>query len=243
MLRYDLEVSGFPSSHCGRLVLLRLWTMDYPGASLVEEWPSTTQPILQWAREQGAVLGYAHAGLSLWANTADMPNEMILLFDGIGANDCIVNVTAGLVDIIGIGDTIPFDELNIWYHLLSSGYRLRIGGETDWPCLTDRAVGGARSNVRIAGSLSYDAWCDALKIGYSYVSEGRTHLLDFAARAAISQAAVLVGDSGDLALTRPGRVIISGRFGGLLQDTADQATETIRSTRISEQRYWHIERA
>ena len=31
LLRYDLEVSGFPSSHCGHLVLLRLRDQDYPG--------------------------------------------------------------------------------------------------------------------------------------------------------------------------------------------------------------------
>ena len=31
LLRYDLEVSGFPSSHCGHLVLLRLREQDYPG--------------------------------------------------------------------------------------------------------------------------------------------------------------------------------------------------------------------
>ena len=30
LLRYDLEVSGFPSSHCGHLVLLRLKDQDYP---------------------------------------------------------------------------------------------------------------------------------------------------------------------------------------------------------------------
>jgi len=30
-LHYDLEVSGFPSSHCGHLVLLQMKGMDYPG--------------------------------------------------------------------------------------------------------------------------------------------------------------------------------------------------------------------
>ena len=30
MLRYDIEVSGFPSSHCGHLVLLRLAEQNYP---------------------------------------------------------------------------------------------------------------------------------------------------------------------------------------------------------------------
>ena len=40
LMRYDLEVSGFPSSHCGHLVLLRLKEQDYPGAKVLEDWPT-----------------------------------------------------------------------------------------------------------------------------------------------------------------------------------------------------------
>jgi len=39
-MRYDIEVSGFPSSHTGHLCLLRLKEDDYPGTSRIEEWPS-----------------------------------------------------------------------------------------------------------------------------------------------------------------------------------------------------------
>jgi hypothetical protein len=39
-LRYDVEVSGFPSSLCGHMVLLRLKEQDYPGAKAIEDWPS-----------------------------------------------------------------------------------------------------------------------------------------------------------------------------------------------------------
>lgn len=47
LLRYDLEVSGFPSSHCGHLVLLRLRDQDYPDARQIEDWPSWDLPILK----------------------------------------------------------------------------------------------------------------------------------------------------------------------------------------------------
>src|SRR5947209_14902427 len=40
LMRYDVEVSGFPSSHTGHLCLLRLKEDDYPGTSRIEEWPS-----------------------------------------------------------------------------------------------------------------------------------------------------------------------------------------------------------
>ena len=46
-MRYDLEVSGFPSSHAGHLVLLRLKDQDYPGTKALEDWPTWDLPILQ----------------------------------------------------------------------------------------------------------------------------------------------------------------------------------------------------
>ena len=58
LMRYDVEVSGFPSSHAGHVCLLRLKEDDYPGTTVIEEWPSWTQPVLAWAKGQGAVVGY-----------------------------------------------------------------------------------------------------------------------------------------------------------------------------------------
>ena len=37
LMRYDVEVSGFPSSHAGHLCLLRLSEDDYPGATRIEQ--------------------------------------------------------------------------------------------------------------------------------------------------------------------------------------------------------------
>lgn len=65
LMRYDVEVSGFPSSHAGHVVLLQLKEDDYPGTSKIEEWPSWTLPVLTWAKSQGAAAGYAHSGWGL----------------------------------------------------------------------------------------------------------------------------------------------------------------------------------
>jgi hypothetical protein len=62
LMHYDVEVSGFPSSHAGHLVLLRLKDQDYPNAKVLDDWPTWNLPILQWAKSQGAVVGYAHTG-------------------------------------------------------------------------------------------------------------------------------------------------------------------------------------
>ena len=69
-------------------------------------------------------------------------------FDGIGANEFIVDVAHDAVDFISAVDTPYVDELNIWYHTLNCGFRTRISGETDFPCITDERVGGGRSYVQ-----------------------------------------------------------------------------------------------
>ncbi|HEX8337280.1 MAG TPA: CehA/McbA family metallohydrolase, partial [Pyrinomonadaceae bacterium] len=62
LMRYDVEVSGFPSSHSGHLTLLGLKDQEYPGAETIEEWPTWDLPILKWAKAQGAAAGFAHSG-------------------------------------------------------------------------------------------------------------------------------------------------------------------------------------
>jgi hypothetical protein len=93
LMRYDVEVSGFPSSHSGHLVLLRLKDQDYPDAKVIEDWPTWDLPILKWGKSQGAVVGFAHSGWGLELQTDELPNYQLPRFDGIGANEYIVDVT------------------------------------------------------------------------------------------------------------------------------------------------------
>src|SRR5207302_5063884 len=90
LLRYDVEVSGFPSSHCGHLVLLRLKDQDYPGTKLIEDWPSWDLPILKWGKKQGAVVGFAHSGSGLDTRSRALPNYEIPPMNGIGAKAYVV---------------------------------------------------------------------------------------------------------------------------------------------------------
>ena len=91
--------------------------LDLP-TSHIEEWPSWDLPILQWAARQQAVVGFAHTGWGLETKSHDLPNYEVPAFDGIGANEYIVDVThAGAVDFISAVDTPYPWELNIWYTL------------------------------------------------------------------------------------------------------------------------------
>lgn len=211
LLRYDLEVSGFPSSHAGHLVLLRLREQDYPECRQIEDWPSWDLPILKWGKSQGAVVGFAHSGTGLQVKSRELPNFEMPPFDGIGANEYIVDVAHDAVDFISNADTpYPF-EWNIWYHTLNCGFRTRVSGETDFPCLTDARVGAGRSYVHLPQTLTYDAWCNGVRDGCCYVSDGFSHLMDFAVNG------VAMGTNGsELRLAQPGSARATARVACLL---------------------------
>ena len=84
-------------------------------------------------------------------------------FDGIGANEYIVDVVHDACDFISAVDTPSVWELNIWYHTLNCGYTCRISGETDFPCIYGDKVGLGRAYVKLDGGppLDYDQWVDA----------------------------------------------------------------------------------
>ena len=236
LMRYDVEVSGFPSSHAGHLVLLGLKDQDYPGAKRLEDWPTWTLPILRWAKAQAAVVGFAHSGFGLEVRSQDLPNDDLPGFDGIGANEFIVDVThPDTVDFISAGDTPYVWELNIWYHILNVGFRTRISGETDFPCITDDRVGLARSYARVMGPLTYRKWIDAVQAGRNYVSDGRSHLLDFS----VNGTEAGTSDS-EIRLDKPGRVKVTVRAAANLDTMPDRS---IRQKRYDEQPYWDLERA
>jgi hypothetical protein len=236
LMRYDLEISGFPSSHAGHLVLLGLKDQEYPETKRLDEWPTWTLPVLRWAKAQAAVVGFAHSGWGLEVRSQDLPNYELPGFDGIGANEFIVDVThPDTVDFISAGDTPYVWELNIWYHVLNVGFRTRISGETDFPCITDDRVGLARSYAQVLGPLTYREWIDAVKSGRSYVSDGRSHLLDFR----VNGTEVGTGAS-EIRLDQPGRVKVTVRAAANLEALPNQS---IHRKRYDEQPYWDLERA
>ena len=231
LMRYDVEVSGFPSSHAGHLCLLRLKEDDYPGADVLEQWPSWTYPVLEWGQKQGGVVGYSHSGWGLalpdkmpdgsrqfsphpWGGApqdwkgrcADtLPDEALPRFDGIGANEFIVTGPLGVCDFISAVDTPVIWELNIWYHMLNCGVRTRISGETDFPCIYGDKVGLGRIYVQLDKDqpLDFDAWCEGLKQGRSYCGDGLSHVMDF--RVTDPKASMLPNGGRDRSTVRLGQ--------------------------------------
>ena len=240
IMRNDVEVSGFPSSHAGHVVLLRLKEDDYPGTTKIEEWPSWTFPVLTWAKSQNAVVGYAHSGWGLEpvSPTTNLPNYAMPKMDGIGANEFVVTVTQNLVDFYSAGDTPAPWELNMWYHALNCGFTPRLSGETDYPCIFDERVGIARSYFKPEGPLSYDGYVAAIKKGRSYVSDGSSHIIDFSVN-------TLEAGTKDSKLYLKGKqtVKITAKVAANLPAQQDPIGLAIAQSPLTEQPYWNIERA
>ncbi len=195
---------------------------------------------MSWAQEQGALVGYAHSGWGLEPEvaTTDLPNYEMPKLNGIGANEFIVSVALGNVDFYSLGDTPAPWELNMWYHSLNSGFDVRISGETDFPCTYDERVGLARSYVQVDGELSYEKYLDSIKRGRSYVTEGRSHIIDFK----VEGEEVGVEDSR-VSLSAPGKVKVTARVNAMLDELKGEAGRFIAGRSLTEQPYWHIERA
>jgi hypothetical protein len=242
LMRYDVEVSGFPSSHAGHLCLLRLKEDDFPGTKVIEDWPSWDLPVLKWGKEQGGVVGFSHSGWGLQMPDDTLPSYKMPPFDGIGANEYVVDVVHDACDFISTVDTPSVWELNIWYHTLNCGYTCRISGETDFPCIYGERVGLGRSYVNLGKDkkLDFDAWTEGIKQGRCYVSDGMSHLIDFQVNG------LGVGQPGDkgrssfIAIKSGESLEIGAKVAALLSEKPD---EEIRKRKLDQKPYWHLERA
>lgn len=223
LLRYDIEVSGFGSHESGHLCLLRLKDQMYPGGTSSQHWPKLGLNTLKWAKAQGALVGPAHSGWGLATAATELPNYEIPPFDGIGANEYIVDVTHEVpgptgqlvpaVDFLSTVDTPYLWELNIWYHTLNVGFRTRISGETDFPCIYGERVGLGRSYVHLPSKLAYEDWCEGIRAGRNYVGDGKSHLLAFRA----NQQGMGEGDS-TLRLAKPATVTLTAKVAAMLPE-------------------------
>ena len=225
--------------------MLRLKEQIYPGGDSKDHWPTLGLNTLRWAKKQGAVCGPAHSGWGLKLETDQLPNYQVPPFDGIGANEYIVDVTHQVegpdgkpvpaVDFLSLVDTPSIWELNMWYQTLNAGYRTRVSGETDFPCIYGERVGLGRSYVKLGGKLDFDAWCEGIRQGRNYASDGRSHLLDFK----VNDAAVGEGGS-ELPIEKPTIVRVTAKVAALLDE---KPNANLQHLPLDQKPYWHLERA
>ena len=246
LLHYDVEVSGFGSHQSGHLCCLRLKEQMYPGRRFRRTLADALPQHAALGQEQGAVCGPAHSGCGLEVNarncrttscprsTASAPTNT----SSTSRTRCPAR-TASLcraVDFISTVDTPYVWELNIWYHTLNAGFRTRISGETDFPCIYGERVGLGRSYVKLDGKLDYDDWCEGIRRGRNYVGDGRSHLIDFKVND--------VRDGRERQRTQTCRSRAPFRCTVRVAALLDEKPSPERGRRrYAEQPYWDIERA
>ena len=266
VLRYDIEVSGFGSHQSGHLCLLRLKDQMYPGGDSKNHWPTLGLNTLRWAKAQGALVGPAHSGWGLNLPTADLPSYDLPPFNGIGANEYIMAVTHTVpgpdkklvpaVDFLSMVDTPYAWELNIWYHTLNVGFRTRISGETDFPCIYGEKVGLGRSYVKLPSKWTYEDWCEGIRAGNNYVGDGKSHLMEFTASAVTPPTSDIDGKvrksltsfvplpvgvkDSEVRLKEPTALRFTAKVAARLNEQSDP---TMKGRNYSQKPYWDIERA
>jgi hypothetical protein len=96
-------------------------------------------------------------------------------------------------------------------------------------------VGLGRTYARVDGPLTFDKWLAAMRTGRSYVSDGKTHLMDF------TLGGRRVGEQeSELRLAAPATVTAEVQVAALLPETPDPP---LRDRPYDQQPYWDVERA
>ncbi|WP_417376539.1 CehA/McbA family metallohydrolase [Gimesia maris] len=135
-----------------------------------------------------------------------LPNLAVPEMNGGGAMEICVSTAEGVCDFISAMDTERIPEWNTWYHILNCGFPLKVSGETDFPCMSSRRVGQGRVYVQLGqqSEVDFTQWCQGIRQGRSYVSDGYAHALEF-----------LVNDVApgfeDIQLEQPGKVKITAK--------------------------------
>jgi hypothetical protein len=182
--------------------------------------------------------GYAHCGHGMNVSSTELPNYEVPAYNGLGANECLVDVTHGLVDFVAGGELHPTAELNFWYHLLNCGFTVPMAGETDFPGLSrTRRVGTARTYVRTdrapEGDIGFSDWVDGLKAGRVYFGDGRSHFINMQVKGHSLSRELL-------SLREPSGVTLTARVAARLEEAPGSDDDDATARKYV---YWHLEHA
>jgi hypothetical protein len=89
--------------------------------------------------------------------------------------------------------------------------------------------------VKLDGKLDYDLWCEGIRQGRNYVSDGLSHLIDFKVND------LELGLNGsELNLDQAGKVTLTAKVSAYLNEKPDSA---LQNRPYQQKPYWHLERA
>lgn len=156
----DLETSSFAGGcYPSHVIALGLEDWHHP------TW-FFTHPIVQWALDQHAVVGIAHADHwpeapgSFPRRTTEAPLDLAC---------CLA---AGQPLFLSTQAVNHAGFRRLWYQLLDCGFRVPITAGSDWP-VAGRFPGEVRTWVAVPGELTYRKWAAGIGAGRTSIAEGR----------------------------------------------------------------------
>jgi hypothetical protein len=147
----------------GHLILLGLKQGGQPYAQY-------TYPIFEWAKDRGAIGGYAHMQY--------LPFAFYPPPDGIPQSlDCCAPLEYPVETALGSSSFLMEDvhgsdsAMQAYYRILNCGFRPGLAASTDYSCNYLEPLGTLLTYVRIpGGKLTYDKWLEGIAKGRTVVS-------------------------------------------------------------------------
>jgi hypothetical protein len=191
---YDPEGVTFENKAIGgHLIVLGLNS----GKAFFSEY---TYPVFTWAKQHGAIAGFAHMQY--------LPFGLYPPPDGIPQSlDCCAPLEYPVETALGTASFVMEDvrgsdsALQAYYRLLNTGFRPGLAAGTDYPCNYLEPYGTLLTYVRIpGGKLTYPKWIEGIAEGRTVVSRSaHNEFLELK----VNESA-LPGD--EISLAEPGRV-------------------------------------
>ena len=163
---FDRKVIG------GHLILLGLQQGGQPFAQY-------TYPILQWARDRGAIGGYAHMQYLPFAFYRP-PDGVLQSLDCCAPLEYPVETALGTVSFL-MEDVHGSDSaIQAYYRILNCGFRPGLVASTDYSCNYMEPLGTLLTYVRIPdGQLTYHKWIEGIAKGRTVIARnGHQEFLD-----------------------------------------------------------------
>jgi hypothetical protein len=184
----------------GHLIVLGLRS----GKSFFSEF---TYPVFAWAKEQGAIAGFAHMQYLPYAFYPP-PDGIPLSLDCCAPLEYPVETALGTASFL-MEDVHGSDSaIQAYYRILNTGFRPGLAASTDYSCNYGEPFGTLLTYVRIPdGKLTYRKWIEGIAKGRTVVSRtAHNEFLDLKVNGAATP-----GDEIRLSAAGPVRVRIEWR--------------------------------
>jgi hypothetical protein len=136
------------------------------------KWDESPYKILEWGREQGAIMGFCH---------------MQYLEDTLGNGltcctpiDFPVEMALGTIDFLAEDVWLNDASVRAWYRILNCGFRPGWAAGTDFPCNNAAPPGSLLTYVNVReGPFTYGKWIEGIRQGRTVVTtNGHAEFLD-----------------------------------------------------------------